>query len=93
MEGKENHMKDTFRFQFKPVDVAHSELVHKWLLQPHVAQWFYGQGLQNTFNHLNDTEKKALSHLKNSAPTILQSKTVRLESDRHLAWEGLDYSW
>lgn len=47
MEGKKNHMKDTFQLQFKPVDVAHRELVHKWLLQPHVAQWFYGQGLQN----------------------------------------------
>lgn len=45
-------MKDTF--QFKSVDVTHRELVHKWLLQPHAAQWFYGEGLQNTFNHLDE---------------------------------------
>jgi hypothetical protein len=28
--------------------------VHRWLKEPHVAKWFYGQGLQNTFNHLDD---------------------------------------
>ena len=43
-----------FRFHFKPVDRAHQSLVHHWLKQPHVAKWFYGQGLQNTLNHLDD---------------------------------------
>lgn len=41
-------------FNFKPVDGAHRALVHSWLIQPHVAKWFYGQGLQNTLNHLDE---------------------------------------
>ena len=47
-------MKPSYRFHFKPVDKAHRALVHAWLEQPHVAEWFYGQGLQNTLNHLDD---------------------------------------
>ncbi|HEY2811677.1 MAG TPA: GNAT family N-acetyltransferase [Rhabdochlamydiaceae bacterium] len=43
-----------FRFQFKPVDKEHRSLVHSWLKKPHAAKWFYGQGLQNTLNHLDD---------------------------------------
>lgn len=39
---------------FKFVDMAHRDLVHEWLLKPHVAKWFYGQGLQNTLSHLDD---------------------------------------
>ena len=42
------------RFNFKPVDVAHRALIHTWLTEPHVAEWFYGQGLQNTLNHLDE---------------------------------------
>lgn len=41
-----------FRFNFKHVDQVHRTLVHSWLQLPHVAKWFYGQGLctgQNTF--------------------------------------------
>lgn len=41
-------------FTFKPVDAARRGLVHRWLSQPHVAKWFYGQGLQNTIDHLDD---------------------------------------
>jgi RimJ/RimL family protein N-acetyltransferase len=43
-----------FRFNFRPVDAEHRALVHAWLVQPHVAEWFYGQGLQNTFTHLDE---------------------------------------
>lgn len=39
---------------FKPVTIENRTLVHSWLVQPHVAPWFYGQGLQNTFNHLDE---------------------------------------
>lgn len=46
--------KQLFGLHFKPVDAAHRALVHAWLVQPHVAEWFYGQGLQNTFNHLDE---------------------------------------
>jgi len=42
------------RFHFKPVDREHRSLVHRWLKELHVAKWFYGQGLQNTLNHLDD---------------------------------------
>ena len=42
-----------FRFAFKPVEVKDRSLVHAWLVQPHVAKWFYGQGLQNTFTDLD----------------------------------------
>lgn len=41
------------RFRFKPVDIAHRALVHHWLTLPYVTEWFYGQGLQNTFDHLD----------------------------------------
>jgi uridine kinase len=47
-------MKNQFRFNFKHVDAAHRSLVHSWLRQPHVAEWFYGQGLENTFTHLDE---------------------------------------
>lgn len=38
---------------FKPVDAAHLSLVHKWLKVPHVAKWFYGDGLENTLKGLD----------------------------------------
>lgn len=40
------------KFKFEPVKKSQRELVHSWLLSPHAAEWFYGEGLQNTFNHL-----------------------------------------
>jgi hypothetical protein len=43
-----------FRYNFRPVDEAHRSLVHSWLKQPHVAKWFYGQGLENTIKHLDE---------------------------------------
>ena len=47
-------IQDPFRFDFKPIDKAYRSLIHTWLAQPHVAKWFYGQGLQNTLNHLDE---------------------------------------
>jgi ribosomal protein S18 acetylase RimI-like enzyme len=47
-------MSSKFRFTFKPVVAKDRPLVLKWLVQPHVAEWFYGQGLQNTFTHLDE---------------------------------------
>ena len=44
----------TYRFNFKPVDLVHRSLVHKWIAKPHVTKWFYGQGLQNTLTHLDE---------------------------------------
>lgn len=41
------------RYTFKHLGVDDRALVHSWLAQPHVAEWFYGQGLQNTINHLD----------------------------------------
>jgi RimJ/RimL family protein N-acetyltransferase len=54
VEATEAHMTTQFRFNFKPVDIAHRALVHRWLALPHVAEWFYGEGLENTFNHLDE---------------------------------------
>ncbi len=42
------------KFHFKPVDATQRALVHSWLMLPHVAKWFYGQGLENTFKHLDE---------------------------------------
>ncbi len=47
------------QFNFKLVDQSQRALVHYWLSLPHVAKWFYGQGLQNTLNHLDDFLKGA----------------------------------
>lgn len=47
-------MQKAKHYLFKPVDQEHRSLVHRWLKEPHVAKWFYGQGLQNTLNHLDD---------------------------------------
>ena len=31
----------------------HRSLVHGWLRAPHATEWFYGQGLENTLQHLD----------------------------------------
>lgn len=41
-----------FRFTSKPVEVKDRSLVHEWLIQPHIAEWIHGKGLQNTLNGL-----------------------------------------
>lgn len=45
-------MLSEYRFNFKPVEAKDRLLVHKWLVQPHVAEWIHGVGLQNSFNGL-----------------------------------------
>lgn len=47
-------MHTPFPIHYKPVDSAHQPLVHRWLAEPHVAKWFYGQGLENTLKHLDE---------------------------------------
>lgn len=54
MDSEETRMNISSNFNFKPVDVAHRSLIHSWLLQPYVSEWFYGQGLENTFKHLDE---------------------------------------
>lgn len=39
---------------FRHVEAADRVLVHAWLKQPHVTEWFYGKGLENTFKHLDE---------------------------------------
>lgn len=39
---------------FKYVDQSHRSLIHSWLFQPYVSEWFYGQGLENTLKHLDE---------------------------------------
>jgi RimJ/RimL family protein N-acetyltransferase len=48
-------------FHFKLVDTAQRSLVHRWLKEPHVAKWFYGQGLQNTLQHLDEFLNNSIS--------------------------------
>jgi RimJ/RimL family protein N-acetyltransferase len=45
-------MPSKFRFSFKPLEANKRPLVHQWLVQPHVAEWIHGVGLQNTLNGL-----------------------------------------
>lgn len=54
MDSEETRMKISSNFSFKRVDEAHRSLVHSWLVQPYVSEWFYGQGLENTFKHLDE---------------------------------------
>jgi GNAT superfamily N-acetyltransferase len=41
-------------FLFKPVERKYRDLVHSWLKKPYIAEWFYGQGLENTIRHLDE---------------------------------------
>lgn len=50
-----------FRFTFKPVEAKDQSLVHKWLVQPHIAEWIHGVGLQNTLNGLREFFQGELS--------------------------------
>ena len=45
-------MPSKLRFTFKHVEAKDRPLVHEWLVQPHVAEWIHGVGLQNTINGL-----------------------------------------
>jgi RimJ/RimL family protein N-acetyltransferase len=40
------------QFVFKPLEIKDRSLVHEWLIQPHIAEWIHGKGLQNTLNGL-----------------------------------------
>lgn len=81
-----------FRFNFKPVDIAHRLLVHSWLAQPHVAEWFYGQGLENTFNHLDEflqgssSAQYWLAYDKNHPFAFLITSSVSKPGDELTNW-------
>jgi len=47
-------MKTPLTLSFKPVSQKERSLVHAWLKQPYIAQWFYGQGLDNTIKHMDE---------------------------------------
>jgi GNAT superfamily N-acetyltransferase len=47
-------MTSSLRFHFQHVDAEHRSLVHNWLKMPHAAEWFYGQGLKNTIERLDE---------------------------------------
>lgn len=38
---------------FVPVDQEHADTVRAWLVKDHVSPYFYGEGLQNTFDDLD----------------------------------------
>lgn len=39
---------------FRAASLNERGLIHAWLLKPHVAPWFYGEGLKNTLDHLEE---------------------------------------
>lgn len=41
-------------FNFNPINKDSRNLVHQWLQEPHVSEWFYGDGLKNTLKHLDE---------------------------------------
>lgn len=43
----------TSRFHYQLARKEQRGLIHSWLAQPYVEEWFYGQGLQNTIDHLD----------------------------------------
>ncbi|NGX40181.1 MAG: Aminoglycoside N(6')-acetyltransferase type 1 [Chlamydiae bacterium] len=47
-------MSSKFNFNFRHVTTANRQLVHSWLKQVHVSKWFYGQGLKNTLEDLDE---------------------------------------
>lgn len=79
-------------FNFKPVDKEHRPLVHSWLRQPHVAKWFYGQGLENTFKHLDEFLEGStfsqywLAFDKNHPFAFLITSTVCKPTDELTRW-------
>jgi hypothetical protein len=50
MAEVEAHMQHCFHFT--PASADYRSLIHIWLTKPHVAEWFYGQGLENTIKYL-----------------------------------------
>lgn len=42
------------KLSFRSVTPADRELIYLWLSLPHIAEWFYGQGLENTYRHLDE---------------------------------------
>lgn len=47
-------MNSNFRYTFKPVEEKDRNLVCSWLGKPYIAEWFYGEGLDNTYKHLDE---------------------------------------
>lgn len=84
--------KQAVRFNFKPVDRAHRSLVHSWLKQPHVAKWFYGQGLQNTLKHLDEFLNESssgqywLGYDQNHPFAFLITSSVEKPNDELTKW-------
>jgi hypothetical protein len=80
------------RFHFKPVDREHRTLVHHWLKEPHVAKWFYGQGLENTLRHLDEFLEGAsfaqywLAYDKNHPFAFFITSSVSKPTDELTRW-------
>lgn len=47
-------MRSHLSFTFKPLQAKDRSLVHKWLMQPHIAEWIHGKGLQSTLNGIEN---------------------------------------
>ncbi len=40
--------------KFKQVEEKDRLLVHSWIKKPHVSEWFYDEGLENTYKHMDE---------------------------------------
>ncbi len=47
-------MSNTLQLTFKLVEKKDRTLIRNWLAKPHVTKWFYGKGLDNTYQHLDE---------------------------------------
>lgn len=69
----------TLNLIFKPADVTHRNLIHRWLKQDYIAEWIHGVGLQST---LSGFEKWTNYH----APNKTTDRTLPLTQH----WIGYD---
>ena len=77
---------------FRPVSIEERALVHRWLSEPHVAKWFYGQGLENTLNHLDEflcgasSSKYGLGYDRETPFAFFITSSVNKPTDELSCW-------
>ncbi len=84
---------DEKKIFFVPVKRAHKALIYTWLKQPHVTPFFYGQGLQNTYDDLDRfmTKKKSvhshwIAYYQNIPFAYLMNSEVTLKDEPYGKW-------
>jgi RimJ/RimL family protein N-acetyltransferase len=57
-------MKNNHRFAYRPVDRTQQQLIHEWIIQPHINEWLHGDGLKNTIEDLEQFVNKEKPWMK-----------------------------